>query len=327
MMGQISVRAARNADIPLVLSLVNRAGGGLPLEMWKQSGPPDTNPWDVGAELMMYEHADIYLGNTWVAEDGKGGQGVVVLYSLPRPKRQDDKHEALFMKPLIQLEAEAADTTHVSYLCTVEGARSGGLGSSLLRFSESFRGRRGMSIVVAGENARARALYERFGYQELTHRPLLGPDGSMTGDRWILMVKSSWPSPLAVGGSPEGVETAMIDRSALEQLKQALGDDPADLIDLIDTFLGEAPEILAEMDRAAAAGDLVMIRRKAHSLKSNARDLGATALAGLCAWLEGDLRDGRDPGDLALRVNALRAEWSRVEATLKQEIVDIGAGS
>jgi HPt (histidine-containing phosphotransfer) domain-containing protein len=117
----------------------------------------------------------------------------------------------------------------------------------------------------------------------------------------------------------------MIDRSAFDRLRHAMGDDPRDLIELIESFLEEGPRLLAEMEAAAPAGDLALLRRHAHSLKSNARDLGATALAGLCAWFEGDLRDGRDIGDLSGRVAALREEWDRVRAALSDEIVRLGA--
>jgi HPt (histidine-containing phosphotransfer) domain-containing protein len=117
----------------------------------------------------------------------------------------------------------------------------------------------------------------------------------------------------------------MLDRSALDRLRQTLGDDPADLVDLLETFLADAPDILVSMEAAAQAGDPGVVRRHAHSLKSNARDLGAMDLAVICATLEGDLREGRDPGDLRARVADVRAEWVCVTSDLNAEIARIGA--
>jgi histidine phosphotransfer protein HptB len=118
----------------------------------------------------------------------------------------------------------------------------------------------------------------------------------------------------------------MIDRSALDRLQEALGDDPADLVDLVETFLADAPDILAVMGAGVAEANLDVVRRQAHSLKSNARDLGATGLAGLCARLEGDIKDKGDPGDLGARVAAIHEEWTRIALALQEEIARLGGG-
>ena len=91
-----------------------------------------------------------------------------------------------------------------------------------------------------------------------------------------------------------------------------LGNGPADLTDLLRTFISDVLHLLEQMQLAAASGDVGTLRRLAYGLKSNARDVAATALGGLCAWLEGDLRDGRDGGDLNYCVSALHDEWRSV---------------
>lgn len=100
-----------------------------------------------------------------------------------------------------------------------------------------------------------------------------------------------------------------------------LGNGPADLTDLLWSFISDVSHLHEQMQLAPASGDVGTLRRLAHGLKSNARDVGATALGGLCAWLEGDLRDGRDAGDLTYRVSALHDEWRSVGAALTPLIV------
>ena len=75
-----------------------------------------------------------------------------------------------------------------------------------------------------------------------------------------------------------------IDKATFEELKQMSG---ADFInELIDAFLDDAPNMIAAMQTALAAGDAESFRRNAHSLKSNANTFGATELAGLAKELE-----------------------------------------
>lgn len=75
-----------------------------------------------------------------------------------------------------------------------------------------------------------------------------------------------------------------IDRTTFDELRQMSG---AEFInELIDTFLEDAPKLLAEMKAALAAGAADSFRRGAHSLKSNAATFGADPLAQLAKELE-----------------------------------------
>lgn len=87
----------------------------------------------------------------------------------------------------------------------------------------------------------------------------------------------------------------VIDRRALDKLHEIVGGDPADLVELIDSFLEEAPQLVEALAAAQGSGDLQAARRAAHSLKSNARDMGATELSQLCARLEAQCAAGELP--------------------------------
>ena len=99
-----------------------------------------------------------------------------------------------------------------------------------------------------------------------------------------------------------------IDRQALDKLQEIVGGDPADLVELIDSFLEEAPQLVEALAAAQGSGDLQGARRAAHSLKSNARDMGAGALAQLSAELEAQCVAGVRPG--AAEVEAVRRAFA-----------------
>lgn len=118
----------------------------------------------------------------------------------------------------------------------------------------------------------------------------------------------------------------MFDIRAFDRLREAVGDDPADLADIAGSFLEEAPKLLQSMVQAADSGDHDTVHRQAHSLKSNARDFGATRLAELCQALEHELRSGGRPEDLAARVSAVSVAWDEVRPLLIAEVERIGSG-
>ena len=112
----------------------------------------------------------------------------------------------------------------------------------------------------------------------------------------------------------------MLDRNALRDLQAVIGGDRADLEELIGEFIEDAPLQLADMARAAGAADTETVRRGAHSLKSNARDLGAVDFARLCAALEQELNTPGFGGNLSERVKEIAALWPEVLFALKAEI-------
>ena len=106
-----------------------------------------------------------------------------------------------------------------------------------------------------------------------------------------------------------------LDTAVLAELLEAVGDDPAFIDQLVDTFLGEAPGFLAAIDEAVAAGDATRVVVPAHTLKGNASTIGATGLAAIARSLEerGRRGDTDGAGDDAA---AARDELARVVAAL-----------
>ena len=105
-----------------------------------------------------------------------------------------------------------------------------------------------------------------------------------------------------------------IDHKTFSELQATAG---ADFVaELVDTFLQEAPGMLAELHSAAVESDAARFRRAAHSLKSNSHTFGALTLGTLARELE--LNGIGDSTAVAARLDALEAEYGRAAAALKE---------
>ncbi|CUH45844.1 Hpt domain-containing protein [Ruegeria atlantica] len=103
-----------------------------------------------------------------------------------------------------------------------------------------------------------------------------------------------------------------IDLDIFAELKDATGDEFA--AELVNTFLDEAPGMIAELKAAADASDLEGYRRAAHSIKSNANTFGATRLAELARKIElGDMPAAGDFTD----AKALETAFAKAAVALR----------
>jgi HPt (histidine-containing phosphotransfer) domain-containing protein len=106
-----------------------------------------------------------------------------------------------------------------------------------------------------------------------------------------------------------------IDRVTFEALKETTGAEFA--LELVETFLQEAPPMLNELRDALAAKDADKFRRTAHSLKSNSNTFGALTLGAMARELElGDIVKVIESGGQPLE--ALAQEYSRVAVALTE---------
>ena len=106
----------------------------------------------------------------------------------------------------------------------------------------------------------------------------------------------------------------VIDQKTFEELKQMSGDDFIN--ELIDTFLDDAPAMIAEIKSALDANNADAFRRAAHSMKSNAATFGAMQLAALAKELEmlGKENKLADSGD---KLKALEEAYVSVREELE----------
>ncbi|MEM9031149.1 MAG: Hpt domain-containing protein [Pseudomonadota bacterium] len=113
----------------------------------------------------------------------------------------------------------------------------------------------------------------------------------------------------------------IIDTGALAKLKDMIGGGAEDLAELVDDFVTSFPDQAALMHRQADGEDWGALRISAHSCKSNARDLGATALSALCAELELQCKSGA-PTEPGLQISGIEAAGAAAMTALRQ--LDLG---
>jgi len=108
---------------------------------------------------------------------------------------------------------------------------------------------------------------------------------------------------------------SLIDLASFNELKDTAG---ADFVaELVDTFLEEAPGMLADLRSARTLGDADVFRRAAHSLKSNSATFGALEMSDLARRLElhGLAADARQ--DMAA-IDELEDAYRRGAAALQE---------
>jgi CheY-like chemotaxis protein len=119
------------------------------------------------------------------------------------------------------------------------------------------------------------------------------------------------PQPASAAADEDGV----LDADALEQLRARAG-DRAFVIEVVATFLRDAPTLLETLRSALADAEAQRLRRAAHTLKSNGRLFGATTLAELCQELEAMAKAGSLAGAAEL-VARIDEEYARVADALQ----------
>lgn len=107
-----------------------------------------------------------------------------------------------------------------------------------------------------------------------------------------------------------------IDISALDRLREIIGQDDAALAELITSFLTEGSKLCTVLSRAKADKNLAELGRAAHTMKSSARDFGALELASACKDLEARVV-AQDPGDVSDLVTRIENEFHRAEIALR----------
>ena len=106
-----------------------------------------------------------------------------------------------------------------------------------------------------------------------------------------------------------------IDPATFAELQETAGAEF--VVELVDTFLAEAPLMLDDLRSALAAGDADRFRRAAHSLKSNGNTFGALTLGAMARELElGGLDRALAAGGAPF--DALAEEYARVAAALSE---------
>jgi HPt (histidine-containing phosphotransfer) domain-containing protein len=84
---------------------------------------------------------------------------------------------------------------------------------------------------------------------------------------------------------PQGVP--VLDRDVVAGLKELGGtDEPGLFVELVDLFLEDAQRHLHSLETALATGDVRLLERTAHTLKSSSANVGALRFSSACSDIE-----------------------------------------
>ncbi len=120
------------------------------------------------------------------------------------------------------------------------------------------------------------------------------------------------PPARTVDQNPDDATRAAFDPAAFERsLPTGMGVNSPLAGKLMRLFVGESAKLVAEIERAAAAGDSAAVFRAAHSLKSSGASVGASAFSGIAKELEALARAGQTVA-LADHPARLRREHERL---------------
>jgi PAS domain S-box-containing protein len=139
----------------------------------------------------------------------------------------------------------------------------------------------------------------------------------------VAALKRSTPRPASPSaGKPRTEEDGppagpVIDPSALEGLRSALGDDREAFLEILAAYLEDTPKLLAALREALRQGQAEAFTRAAHTLKSSSATLGAMSLASVAAQLEAAGRGG-EVSTAAPGVAEAEARYGQVRATLER---------
>ncbi len=113
------------------------------------------------------------------------------------------------------------------------------------------------------------------------------------------------------------MESQSIEKEVVEKAKswiQECGENF--LIELVDLYLEDTPKRLTELRRALETGDIPILTREAHTIKSSSVNLGAMKMSGIAKKLELAGRAG-ELGQIAEQVARIEAEFEVVKAALQ----------
>lgn len=125
-------------------------------------------------------------------------------------------------------------------------------------------------------------------------------------------VPSPPPSPPAAP-TPAAPNPPVLDRSALDELREIAGDETARIVSL---FLEDAPRLITRLEAGAIGPDLAVMRDAAHTLKSSSANVGAMALSAAAKRVELGAR-AMKIDQPAVAVALVIAEYARARIALQ----------
>ncbi|HEX8463953.1 MAG TPA: Hpt domain-containing protein [Abditibacterium sp.] len=139
----------------------------------------------------------------------------------------------------------------------------------------------------------------------------------------LALALTHWASEVESAGEIPAPEAEIAPKEPVlqrDQWNELQSELDADLLeDLVRIFLAEAPQLIADLERAASAEDRVGLREIAHKMKGSCATMGVARLASLCRAIETAASDG--DGDFTLisaHLARLAPEFGAAQAELEK---------
>lgn len=107
----------------------------------------------------------------------------------------------------------------------------------------------------------------------------------------------------------------VIDLDVYQALAEVVGEDF--IGEMVEAFLEEGTQFVADLDKSFADGNIVLFRRVAHSMKSNAATFGAIKLSNLSQELEEMARQEQLEG-AAEKLKPISTAFLKAKRALKE---------
>jgi HPt (histidine-containing phosphotransfer) domain-containing protein len=124
------------------------------------------------------------------------------------------------------------------------------------------------------------------------------------------------PARPVVPADPEA--PAVLDHDVLLELREIMQDD---YLNLLKTYLGNAPDLVEQVRKAIDAGDVDALLNPVHSLKSSSANVGAMALSALAKDGERLAREG-DMDGAARALADIEAAFASAQHALREHITE-----
>lgn len=197
-----TIRKAKAEDAPKLAELMNVAGEGIPAYLWERMADPGEDVMAFGARRVAGTESGFSYTNAHVAECDSVIAGMLLGYRLPDPYETGPLDEIpAVVQSLVEMEALVPGSWYVNAVATDSACRGQGVGRMLMVKAEQLADEshsKTLSLIVAEQNAAARRLYEKLGYQVHARRPIVPFPGCPHTGYWILMTKGLDPHRMTV---------------------------------------------------------------------------------------------------------------------------------
>ncbi len=185
----IIYRPALKSDSAVIARLASIASDGVADYAWTQLARPDEDIFDVARQRYEREGAKISYQNCTVAEATNKLVGMLLAFADVVEDGAEEETDPVLV-PFENLRE--GESYYIDCIAVFEDYRGQGIGSKLMRLAEQQADDKEfgkMSLIVFEDNIKAKRLYERLGYREVS-RATTVPHRLIhyTGDA-VLMVK------------------------------------------------------------------------------------------------------------------------------------------